>query len=218
MKVTVHEWRTAAQWRWAVKDDACGICRSAFDAHCSACRLPGDDCPPVWGGCGHAFHMHCIVRWGEAQAFGGAQCPMCRREWVFAQDGGGGEGSVAGGSAPAAQGSAAQGSVVEGSAAEGAAAEGAAAAVGGDPATAAVGGGGGGGGVHGTAGEAAVEAAAGSSPRWPGAAEEMPADDDDNDADDVDAGMFVPFDAGAREPVRFGESNDDIEIDGDDSF
>jgi hypothetical protein len=26
-----------------------------------------DDCPPVWGKCGHAYHMQCVVKWLESQ-------------------------------------------------------------------------------------------------------------------------------------------------------
>lgn len=37
--------------------------RMAFDATCPDCNIPGDDCPPVWGQCGHAFHMHCVGKW-----------------------------------------------------------------------------------------------------------------------------------------------------------
>jgi anaphase-promoting complex subunit 11 len=36
----------------------------------------------VWGECTHAFHMHCIVKWVEAQQ-DRQHCPMCRREWKF---------------------------------------------------------------------------------------------------------------------------------------
>jgi hypothetical protein len=27
----------------------------------------GDDCPPVWGHCGHALHMQCVMKWLESQ-------------------------------------------------------------------------------------------------------------------------------------------------------
>ena len=76
------------------EEDVCGICRAEFDMTCprAACTVPGDACPPVWGVCSHAFHMHCIMSWLEAQAAGahggnGAQqCPMCRADWEFAAD------------------------------------------------------------------------------------------------------------------------------------
>uniref|UniRef100_A0A8C4Q9R8 Anaphase-promoting complex subunit 11 n=1 Tax=Eptatretus burgeri TaxID=7764 RepID=A0A8C4Q9R8_EPTBU len=48
----------------------------------SVCRTPGDDCPLVWGQCGHAFHMHCILKWLNTQQVQ-QQCPMCRQEWKF---------------------------------------------------------------------------------------------------------------------------------------
>eukprot|EP00622_Pseudochattonella_farcimen_P002183 FR737064.1.p2 GENE.FR737064.1~~FR737064.1.p2 ORF type:complete len:107 (+),score=3.87 FR737064.1:94-414(+) len=56
-----------------------------FEACCPDCKVPGDDCPPVWGSCNHAFHMHCIVKWLQAQQTR-QMCPMCRREWQFRGD------------------------------------------------------------------------------------------------------------------------------------
>ena len=45
----------------------CGICRMPFEACCPGVKYPGDDCPPVWGKCGHAFHMQCVMKWLESQ-------------------------------------------------------------------------------------------------------------------------------------------------------
>eukprot|EP01135_Chromosphaera_perkinsii_P004743 Nk52_evm15s295 gene=Nk52_evmTU15s295 len=58
----------------------------AFDGCCPNCRIPGDDCPLVWGECSHCFHMHCILKWVETSQQGQGhrqQCPMCRRDWQF---------------------------------------------------------------------------------------------------------------------------------------
>ena len=33
-----------------------------FEACCPGVKYPGDDCPPVWGSCGHAFHMQWYLR------------------------------------------------------------------------------------------------------------------------------------------------------------
>jgi hypothetical protein len=49
--------------KWIANDDTCGICRVAFDGCCPDCKLPGDDCPVVWGSCTHCFHIHCIMKW-----------------------------------------------------------------------------------------------------------------------------------------------------------
>lgn len=54
-----------------------------FDACCPDCSVPGDDCPPVWGKCNHAFHMHCIVKWLQTQQNATQQCPMCRADWKY---------------------------------------------------------------------------------------------------------------------------------------
>lgn len=87
MKITIRKWRSVASWHWDVADDCCGICRNAFDATCPDCKVPGDDCPPVFGQCNHPFHMHCIVKWLEQQA-ARDQCPMCRQDWQFKQEAG----------------------------------------------------------------------------------------------------------------------------------
>ncbi|KAK4551826.1 hypothetical protein RGQ29_032254 [Quercus rubra] len=75
-------WHTVASWTWDSQDETCGICRMAFDGCCPDCKLPGDDCPLIWGTCNHAFHLHCILKWVNSQS-SQAHCPMCRREWQF---------------------------------------------------------------------------------------------------------------------------------------
>lgn len=78
----IIDWTGVATWKWVANDDSCGICRMAFDSCCPDCKLPGDDCPLVWGECSHCFHMHCIVKWLQSQQVN-QQCPMCRQEWKF---------------------------------------------------------------------------------------------------------------------------------------
>ncbi|XP_051147188.1 anaphase-promoting complex subunit 11 [Andrographis paniculata] len=75
-------WHAVASWTWDAQDETCGICRMAFDGCCPDCKLPGDDCPLIWGSCNHAFHLHCILKWVNSQT-PQAHCPMCRREWQF---------------------------------------------------------------------------------------------------------------------------------------
>ncbi|BBG96962.1 anaphase-promoting complex/cyclosome 11 [Prunus dulcis] len=82
MKVNILQWHAVASWTWDAQDETCGICRMAFDGCCPACKLPGDDCPLIWGACNHAFHLHCILKWVNSQT-SQAHCPMCRREWQF---------------------------------------------------------------------------------------------------------------------------------------
>jgi len=79
-KVHYKKWHTVAEWRWIVNDENCGICRNAFDACPPNVKYPGDDCPPVWGKCGHAFHLQCINEWLNKE---NQTCPMCRQEWEF---------------------------------------------------------------------------------------------------------------------------------------
>ncbi|KYO39314.1 anaphase-promoting complex subunit 11 [Alligator mississippiensis] len=54
----------------------------AFNGCCPDCKVPGDDCPLVWGQCSHCFHMHCILKWLNSQQVQ-QHCPMCRQEWKF---------------------------------------------------------------------------------------------------------------------------------------
>ncbi|KAL9266375.1 Anaphase-promoting complex subunit 11-like protein [Drosera capensis] len=75
-------WHAIASWTWDAQDETCGICRMAFDGCCPDCKLPGDDCPLIWGQCNHAFHLHCILKWVNSKG-PEAQCPICRREWQF---------------------------------------------------------------------------------------------------------------------------------------
>lgn len=82
MKVKIWQWNGVASWLWVANDDNCGICRVAFNGCCPDCKVPGDDCPLVWGQCSHCFHMHCILKWLNSQQVQ-QQCPMCRQEWKF---------------------------------------------------------------------------------------------------------------------------------------
>ncbi|KAL1006026.1 hypothetical protein UPYG_G00066930 [Umbra pygmaea] len=82
MKVKIKEWNGVASWLWVANDDNCGICRMPFNGCCPECKVPGDDCPLVWGQCSHCFHMHCILKWLNSQQVQ-QQCPMCRQEWKF---------------------------------------------------------------------------------------------------------------------------------------
>ncbi|KAM3377896.1 anaphase-promoting complex subunit 11 [Capsicum galapagoense] len=77
-----RRWHAVSSWTWDAQDETCGICRMAFDGCCPDCKLPGDDCPLIWGACNHAFHLHCILKWVNSQS-AQAHCPMCRREWQF---------------------------------------------------------------------------------------------------------------------------------------
>uniref|UniRef100_A0A7N4NVL9 Anaphase-promoting complex subunit 11 n=4 Tax=Metatheria TaxID=9263 RepID=A0A7N4NVL9_SARHA len=82
MKVKIKCWNGVASWLWVANDENCGICRMAFNGCCPDCKVPGDDCPLVWGQCSHCFHMHCILKWLNSQQVQ-QHCPMCRQEWKF---------------------------------------------------------------------------------------------------------------------------------------
>ncbi|TFK71681.1 RING/U-box [Pluteus cervinus] len=99
MKVTVKRWHAVAQWRWDTQtsndpqdnddddDDegnVCGICRIPYEGCCPACKMPGDDCPLIWGECTHVFHLHCLLKWLNTPD-SKQQCPMDRRTWQTAE-------------------------------------------------------------------------------------------------------------------------------------
>ncbi|KAI9634260.1 putative ubiquitin-protein ligase [Dioszegia hungarica] len=105
MKVTVLSFNAVAAWKWNAStephqlyayasrgpdgqieeyddddEEVCGICQSAFESTCPECKVPGDDCPLIWGECSHIFHMHCLLKWLETES-SKQQCPMDRRSW-----------------------------------------------------------------------------------------------------------------------------------------
>ena len=79
MKVKVKRWHCVAVWKWEIDDEVCGICRMPFESCCPGVKFPGDDCPPVWGQCGHALHMQCLMKWLESQQNARQECPLCRQ-------------------------------------------------------------------------------------------------------------------------------------------
>ena len=80
MKITIRAFHAIGEWRWETQEENCPICCQPFDGCCEQCRYPGDDCPPVYGECGHHFHVHCITKWLSAQD-NNKNCPLCRREF-----------------------------------------------------------------------------------------------------------------------------------------
>ncbi|WWC67223.1 uncharacterized protein I206_101130 [Kwoniella pini CBS 10737] len=64
-------------------EEVCGICQNEFEGCCPECKVPGDDCPLIWGECTHVFHMHCLLKWIDTES-SKQQCPMDRRPWVTA--------------------------------------------------------------------------------------------------------------------------------------
>lgn len=47
MKVKIKQWNAIATWKWNIdSNEQCTICQQSFEAPCSKCKIPGDDCPP----------------------------------------------------------------------------------------------------------------------------------------------------------------------------
>jgi len=68
------------------EDEVCGICQSAFEGVAPGVKFPGDECPVVWGKCGHSFHLQCVSTWlGTSAGSGGGsgKCPLCRSDWEY---------------------------------------------------------------------------------------------------------------------------------------
>lgn len=129
LKLRIKRWHGVARWTWGVDsslnndhnmgdddgemdddddDGICIVCQGPYEGAAPGCKYPGDECPVVWGRCGHAFHLQCVSAWLRSQeqgdAAGGAggatpTCPTCRAEWEYggsnsAASGGGGNGGA----------------------------------------------------------------------------------------------------------------------------
>ncbi|OII71182.1 zinc C3HC4 type domain-containing protein [Cryptosporidium andersoni] len=82
-RVKIKKMWMIGYWNWLCGDDMCSICSESFEMTCPQCSRPGDTCPPAFGECGHAFHLHCIHEWLARARNDSGMCPMCRREFRF---------------------------------------------------------------------------------------------------------------------------------------
>mmetsp|Transcript_20993 Transcript_20993/g.29638 ORF Transcript_20993/g.29638 Transcript_20993/m.29638 type:complete len:125 (+) Transcript_20993:258-632(+) len=81
LRVRINRFHGVARWSWNAGDDeVCGICQSSFEGVAPGVKYPGDECPVVWGKCGHAFHLQCVSTWLSSSR---NTCPICRRDWEF---------------------------------------------------------------------------------------------------------------------------------------
>mmetsp|Transcript_130316 Transcript_130316/g.377001 ORF Transcript_130316/g.377001 Transcript_130316/m.377001 type:complete len:126 (+) Transcript_130316:90-467(+) len=82
LKVRIKRFHGVARWTWNAgsDDEVCGICQSAFEGVAPGIKYPGDECPVVFGKCGHAFHLQCVATWLNASR---QTCPICRRDWEY---------------------------------------------------------------------------------------------------------------------------------------
>jgi len=85
LRVHLKQFHGVAAWSWNANDDVCGICQSAFEGTAPGVKYPGEDCPVVWGNCGHAFHLQCVSKWLQS-ANSKNSCPICRQAWEFGQN------------------------------------------------------------------------------------------------------------------------------------
>jgi anaphase-promoting complex subunit 11 len=82
LRVRIRRCHAVARWTWNAgsDDDVCGICQSAFEGVAPGIKYPGDECPVVFGKCGHAFHLQCVATWLNSSR---QTCPICRAEWEY---------------------------------------------------------------------------------------------------------------------------------------
>jgi anaphase-promoting complex subunit 11 len=85
IRVRLKRFHAVAAWSWNANDDVCGICQASFEGCCPGVKYPGEDCPVVWGKCGHAYHLQCVSKW-LSQTASKNSCPICRQEWEFGQN------------------------------------------------------------------------------------------------------------------------------------
>jgi anaphase-promoting complex subunit 11 len=84
LRLKIRRFHAVAKWTWNVGDDeedVCIVCQSAFEGVAPGVKFPGDECPVVWGKCGHAFHLQCVTAWLSSQ--NNNTCPICRQDWEF---------------------------------------------------------------------------------------------------------------------------------------
>ena len=88
LKLRIKRFHAVARWSWNVNDEVCGICQTAFEGTSTNVKYPGEDCPVVFGKCGHAFHLQCVSQWLSTSASSNKQqsCPICRQDWVFGEN------------------------------------------------------------------------------------------------------------------------------------
>ena len=84
LRVRIKRFHGVARWTWNAgsDDEVCGICQSAFEGVAPGIKYPGDECPVVFGKCGHAFHLQCVATWLNSSR---QTCPICRAEWEYGQ-------------------------------------------------------------------------------------------------------------------------------------
>ena len=77
LRVRIKRFHAVARWTWNAgsDDEVCGICQSAFEGVAPGVKFPGDECPVVFGKCGHAFHLQCVATWLNSSR---QTCPICR--------------------------------------------------------------------------------------------------------------------------------------------
>jgi hypothetical protein len=71
LRVRVKRFHGVARWTWNAgsEDEVCGICQSAFEGVAPGIKYPGDECPVVFGKCGHGEYfgnlmvplLHCYL-------------------------------------------------------------------------------------------------------------------------------------------------------------
>ncbi len=82
-KVILETWIQPACYAPKASNDKCTICHNSLNEKCATCisgssNILDEECKITLGGCGHAFHAHCINRWTSDVKL----CPIDKSPWV----------------------------------------------------------------------------------------------------------------------------------------
>jgi RING-box protein 1 len=82
-KIILEQWIQPASYAPKAANEKCSICYNHLNEKCATCLSENNDilnhiCTISLGGCGHAFHTHCINKWTNDVK----TCPIDKSPWI----------------------------------------------------------------------------------------------------------------------------------------